>query len=233
MTTFLGIKFSHAPTLSIFIFCLIVIIQVINKFYFTDKSRHNLSEAARIKYKETGYLVPFFQAGAIDLYRDQDYPAARITNIVIYYVLLLSGLMLTESVLGKYTMLLLLLVGVGVEFVSKQMFMLTCFPFKSITEKVSDLFCCGMSIQWYYAGVIASILFNYHFLAKKKISTFMFMLIYFAIAIGFSLYQVYVLYNSPVMKDYAWCATGTMGIAPYLIGGAFTFGSLGLLFTKF
>ena len=187
MSTFLGIKFSHTPVLAILIFLIIVSIQLINKFYFTDKGKLNLSQAARLKMKETGYLVPFFQAGAIDLYKEPTYDATRISNIVIYYVLLLSGLMLTESVLGKYTMLLLLLVAVGVEFVSTTMFSLTCFPYGAVSPDIGNTFCCGMSIQWFYAGVIASILFNYHFLAKKKISTFMFMLLYFAIGLGLSL----------------------------------------------
>jgi hypothetical protein len=60
----------------------------------------------------------------------------------------------------------------------------------------------------------------------------MFMLLYFLIGINLALYQTYYVYNTPALQDLAWCATGTMSIAPYLIGGAFTFSSLGLLFTK-
>jgi hypothetical protein len=233
MTSFLGIKFSHAPILAIIIFIIIVLMQVINKFLFIDKGKDNIAVEAKRKYKEAGYLAPFFQAGAIDMYTDNEYTSARIINIVVYYMLILTGLILTESILGRYTMLLLLLVGVGVEFVSFAMLKMTCFPYGQFTSTVGDLFCCGVNIQWYYAGVIASILLNYHFLAKKKITTALFMLMYFVIGIALSLYQTYYIYNVPIMKEIAWCATGTMSIAPYLIGGAFTFGSLNLLFTKF
>lgn len=84
----------------------------------------------------------------------------------------------------------------------------------------------------YVLGIIASILFNYHFLANKKVSTSLFVVMYFVLGLLLAFGQFKFLENQGDKRTVG-CVTVTTGLVPYLLGGAFTFGSLGLLFTKF
>lgn len=233
MKSLLGVKLSHTPVLAIITFIIIVVVQMVNKFVFLDKNKLNIAETLKQKYNKvgTGFLYPFFQAGSIDMYKDNVYNVKRIINIILYYLYLLGGLMLTEAVFNRYTMLLLLLVGVGVEFITPAMTHITC----TISTKgvVGGIFCCGESLTWYYLGVIASILLNYHFLSKKKISSLLFILLFIIIGGLVGVYNALYVYKELEQLNANWCYATTVSIIPYLLGGVFTFGSLGLLMTKF
>jgi hypothetical protein len=233
MKSLLGVKLSHTPVLAIITFIIIVVVQMVNKFLFLDKNKPNLAQSLREKYHKAGlgFLYPFFQAGSIDMYKEKVYNGKRIIGIILYYLYLLGGLMLTEAVFNRYTMLLLLLVGVGVEFVSPAMLHLTCS--NATKGIVGEIFCCGESLTWYYLGVIASILLNYHFLSKKKISSFLFVLLFLIIGALVGAYNALYVYKEFDQLKVNWCYATTISIIPYLLGGAFTFGSLGLLLTKF
>jgi hypothetical protein len=233
MTSVLGIKMTHAPVLSIIVMILIVTMQLVNKFLFTDKKKPNVLLTLRKQSHELGATMPFFQAGAIDMYAVKTYTPYRIVMMTMYYLSLLVGLMLTETVFGRYNMLLLLLVGVGINFISPLIGSINCFkqtPFETVS--IRDSLCCGESLTWYYVGIIASILLNYHFLANKKVTTALFIVVYFIIGLLLTFGQVKYLEKQADLRISS-CVTVTTGLVPYLLGGAFTFGSLGLLFTKF
>lgn len=233
MTSVLGIKMTHAPVLSIIVMILIVTLQLLNKFLLTDNQKPNLLLTLREQSYELGGMMPFLQASSIDMYVEKNYSAYRIFMIIMYYLAILVGMMLTETVFGRYNMLLLLLVGVGINFVSPLFARITCYkatPFADVS--VNDKLCCGQSMTWYYIGIISSILLNYHFISNKKISTSLFVVLYLIIGLLLSFGQYKYLENQND-KRVVGCVTATTCLVPYLIGGAFTFGSLGLLFTKF
>jgi hypothetical protein len=234
MTSLLGIKMSHAPVLSIIVMILIVTLQLVNKFLFTDKEKPNLLLTLRKQSHELGGAsMPFLQASSIDMYSSKTYTPYRIVMIVMYYLSLLVGLMLTETVFGRYNMLLLLLVGVGINLVSPLFAGITCFKQANYAYvSVDHKLCCSESMTWYYVGIISSILLNYHFMSNKKVSTSLFIVIYLIIGLLLSFGQYKYLENRGD-KQTIGCITVTAGLIPYLLGGAFTFGSLGLLFTKF
>jgi hypothetical protein len=233
MKSLLGVKLSHTPILAIITFIIIVVVQIVNKFVFLDKNKPNLAKSLREKYPLAGlgFLYPFFQGGSIDMYENNIYNAKRIISIILYYLYLLGGLMLTEAVFNRYTMLLLLFIGVGIEFVSPATLYLTCS--RATKGVVGEQFCCGEAMTWYYLGIIASILLNYHFLSKKKISSLLFLLIFFIIGALVGVYNALYVYKPFEEFQINWCISLTYSIIPYLLGGAFTFGSLGLLMTKF
>jgi len=233
MKSLLGVKLSHTPILAIIMFIIIVVMQMVNKFVFLDKNKPNMAETLKQKYHKVGagFLYPFFEGGSIDMYKEKVYNARRIISIILYYLYLLGGLMLTEAVFNRYTMLLLLLVGVGVEFVTPPMTQLTCTI--STKGNAGGIFCCGESLTWYYLGVIASILLNYHFLSKKKISSLLFLLLFIIIGGLVGVYNALYVYKELDKLNANWCYATTVSIIPYLLGGVFTFGSLGLLMTKF
>ena len=231
MKSLLGIKLSHTPILAIITFIIIIVMQMVNKFVFIDKNKPNMAESLRLKYNGAGFLYPFFQGGSIDMYQNTPYNARRIIGIILYYLYLLGGLMLTEAVFNRYTMLLLLLVGVGVEFVTPSMTQLTCA--NSTKGNAGGIFCCGESLTWYYLGVIASILLNYHFLSKKKISSLLFLLLFIILGALVGVYNALYVYKELNQLNANWCYATIVSIIPYLLGGVFTFGSLGLLMTKF
>lgn len=233
MPSILGIKMTHAPVLSIIVMILIVTMQLVNKFLFVDKKKPNVLLTLRKQSHELTATMPFFQAGAINMYSEKTYTPYRIVMMTMYYLSLLVGLMLTETVFGRYNMLLLLLVGVGINFVSPLMGSITCFKYSTYeTISIRDSLCCGESLTWYYVGIIASILFNYHFLSNKKVSTSLFLVMYFVLGLLLAFGQFKFLENQGDKRTVG-CVTVTTGLVPYLLGGAFTFGSLGLLFTKF
>ena len=233
MKSLLGVKLSHTPILAIIMFIIIIVMQMVNKFVFLDKKLPNMAQSLRQKYHKegAGFMYPFFQGGAIDMYQNKPYDVKRIINIILYYLYLLGGLMLSESVFNRFTMLLLLLVGVGIEFVTPAMSQLTCSA--STRGVVGETFCCGESLSWYYLGVIASILFNYHFLSKKKISSLLFILLFLIVGGLVGVYNALYVYKDLEQLKLNWCAATSYSIIPYLLGGVFTFGSLGLLLTKF
>ena len=231
MKSLLGVKLSHTPILAIIMFIIIVVMQMVNKFVFIDKKMPNMAKSLRQQYPKAGLgiLYPFFQGGSIDMYQNKPYDAKRIINIILYYLYLLGGLMLTEAVFNRYTMLLLLFVGCAVEFIAPAKYLLTCTS--SETGVVGGEFCCGETLSWYYLGVIASILFNYHFLSKKKISSLLFILLFLIVGGLVGVYNALYVYKD--LEQLNWCAATSYSIIPYLLGGVFTFGSLGLLLTKF
>jgi hypothetical protein len=235
MTSILGIKMTHAPILSIIVMILIVTMQLVNKFLFIDKEKHNILLTLIKQKRELALTMPFFQSGSIDMYKMEKYSPYKIVMMTMYYLSLLVGLMLTETVFGRYNMLLLLLIGVGINFVVPIFDKLTCkqnlnFTFAMVFAE-SPL-CCGEPITWYYIGIIASILLNYHFLVNKKLTTLLFVFIYFIIGFLLTFGQFKFLENQN--EEYLLgCTPFIAGLVPYLLGGAFTFGSLGLLFTKF
>ena len=232
MTSVLGIKMTHVPVLSIIIMILIVTMQLVNKFLFIDKEKDNVLLTLRNQSHEFGALMPFLQAGAIDMYAKKNSTYQIIMLVGVYYFALLVGLMLTETVFGGYNMLLLLLVGVGINFVTPIMTKLTCQKHVVSCVNMIDSLCCGQPLTWYYIGIIASILFNYHFLANKKVSTSLFVIMYFVLGLLLAFGQFKFLENTGDKRSVA-CVTFIFNLVPYLLGGAFTFGSLGLLFTKF
>jgi hypothetical protein len=73
MTSVLGIKMTHAPVLSIIVMILIVTMQLVNKFLFTDKDKPNVLLTLRKQSHELAATMPFFQAGAIDMYAVKTY----------------------------------------------------------------------------------------------------------------------------------------------------------------
>jgi hypothetical protein len=235
MPSILGIKMTHAPVLSIIVMILIVTMQLVNKFLFIDKEKHNILLTLIKQRQELAITMPFFQSGSIDMYKMKKYSPYKIVMMTMYYLSLLVGLMLTETVFGRYNMLLLLLIGVGINFVVPILDNLTCkFRHQVVFTQVSSgtTLCCGEPITWYYVGIIASILLNYHFLSNKKVSTSLFVFIYFIIGFLLTFGQFKFLENQN--EEYLLGCTPFMtGFVPYLLGGAFTFGSLGLLFTKF
>jgi hypothetical protein len=238
MTYFLGIKMTHVPVLSIIIMILIVTMQLVNKFLFIDKEKHNILLTLIKQKRELALTMPFFQSGSIDMYKMKKYSPYKIVMMTMYYLSLLVGLMLTETVFGRYNMLLLLLIGVGINFVVPIFDELTCekqyykesIPVSMVSSGTP--LCCGEPITWYYIGIIASILLNYHFLVNKKLTTLLFVFIYFIIGFLLTFGQFKFLENQND-KSLLGCTPFMTGLVPYLLGGAFTFGSLGLLFTKF
>ena len=233
MTSILGIKMTHAPVLSIIVMILIVTMQLVNKFLFIDKEKHNILLTLIKQKRELALTMPFFQSGSIDMYKMEKYSPYKIVMMTMYYLSLLVGLMLTETVFGRYNMLLLLLIGVGINFVVPIFDQLTCakdLPFAMVSTGTT--LCCGEPLTWYYVGIIASILLNYHFLVNKKLTTLLFVFIYFIIGFLLTFGQFKFLENQND-KRLLGCTTFIGGLVPYLLGGAFTFGSLGLLFTKF
>lgn len=233
MTSILGIKMTHAPVLSIIVMILIVTMQLVNKFLFTDKKKDNVLLTLRKQSHEFGALMPFLQAGAIDMYATKNSTYQIIMLVGVYYFALLVGLMLTETVFGRYNMLLLLVVGVGINFVTPIMINLTCQKHNLVScVEMRNSLCCGQPLTWYYIGIIASILFNYHFLSNKKVSTSLFIIMYFVLGLLLAFGQFKFLENTDDKRTVA-CVTFIFNLVPYLLGGAFTFGSLGLLFTKF
>ena len=233
MKSLLGVKLSQTPILAVITFIIIVVVQIVNKFVFLDKEKPNLAKSLREQYPKAGlgFLYPFFQGGAIDMHKENVYNARRIISIILYYLYLLGGLMLTEAVFNRYTMLLLLFVGCGIEFVSPATLHLTCS--QATKGVVGENFCCGETMTWYYLGIIASILLNYHFLSKKKISSLLFLLIFIIIGALVGVYNALYVYKEFDVLKLNWCVSIVYSIIPYLLGGAFTFGSLGLLMTKF
>jgi hypothetical protein len=235
MISVLGIKMTHVPVLSIIIMILIVTMQLVNKFLFIDKEKHNILLTLIKQQQELAITMPFFQSGSIDMYKMEKYSPYKIVMMTMYYLSLLVGLILTETVFGRYNMLLLLLIGVGINFVVPILDNLTCKDRQQIVFTMvssGSPLCCGEPITWYYVGIIASILLNYHFLVNKKLTTLLFVVIYFIIGFLLTFGQFKFLKNQN--EEYLLGCTPFMtGLVPYLLGGAFTFGSLGLLFTKF
>jgi hypothetical protein len=231
MTSVLGIKMTHVPVLSIIVMILIVTMQLVNKFLFIDKEKDNILRTLIKKQPELALTMPFLQAGAIDMYAEKLSTYQIIMLVGVYYFTLLVGLMLTETIFGGYNMLLLLLVGVGINFVTPIMGNLICLKHRVSCVAMMDRLCCGQPLTWYYIGIIASILFNYHFLSNKKVSTSLFIIMYFVLGLLLAFGQFKFLENQG--DNSAECVTFIFNLVPYLLGGAFTFGSLGLLFTKF
>jgi len=241
----LGIQLKKTPTLGLTMMMAIVAIQLVNKFAYPDKKKvqvsveefetvksGSLQESAR--HNSAGFTGPLFQAAAADMHtQDEDYSTKRIVAMVIYYFFVLTGLVLGESVLGHFNLLMLVTVGIMVEYLTVAMMTISCTT--SPVGMVGGRFCCGEYFGWFMCGVTAAILFNYHFLKSRKVSTFVFGLMFLALGAGTMMYQKYYVGfpgDNKVDEATEWCAAATQSGVPYLLGGMTTMGALGLLFTK-
>jgi hypothetical protein len=238
---FLGIKLNHSPVIAWLLIITIVAVQLVNKFVFRVKASEgfmdykSIQEAAR--ENNAGFSDPFFQIAAADMYAEgRKYNTNFIVNAIIYYFFLASGLILSECLLGHFNMIMLVIVGIMVSYLTPAMTVMSCNKGVGMPP-VGGVYCCGEYFAWFMSGITMAILLNYHFLKTKKVSTFMFGLLFLVFGLGVLMYQSYFNMkhlNDPVMKalvpeNVGWCIKTTTSVVPYLLGGLTTMGMMGLL----
>lgn len=233
-----GIHLKQKPVLGLMIMLVIITIQLLNKFVYYEKKPKAIENFYSIQEKareyNAGFASPFFQAAAADMFTQEgEYNTKRIMGIVIYYLFVLTGLLLGESVLGHFNLIMLVIIGIMVEYLTKAMIMVSCY--QKETALVGGEYCCGQYFAWFMCGVTSAILFNYHFLKTKKVTTFIFGLMFLALGFGILMYQKYFI-GMPSGLDSdektSWCVAATQSTVPYLLGGMTSMGAMGLLFTK-
>ena len=257
--SFLGVQLKQRPFLAWALILGIVAIQLVNRFVMNEKNnkrhysieelfsdRHTLQEEAQ--KKGLGFSDPLFQVAAADMYTARKHDNTKeIVSTILYYFFLLSGLVLAESVLGHFNMIMLVIVGVMVSYLTSAMTTISCVNNSSGVSVglVGNQYCCGEYFTWFMAGVTMAVVFNYHFLKTKKVSHFLYGLMFLVFGFGVLMYQKYY-YNtdydvrvagmSKSAKDMGegtkWCIQATQSVVPYLLGGMTTMGMMGLLFTK-
>jgi hypothetical protein len=225
----LGIKFKQTPIMAISVVMVVVAVQLLNKFLYLDNGKDMATEAHNAG---AGFASPFLQAGAVGMYdKDINMNARKIVTYVFYYLFLLLGLMVSESVLGHYTMLVTLLMAVVVNTFIPIFSLVSC---NSLKFSQPD-FCCGENISWFYLGVLCAILFNYHYLSNKKITHMLYMFLFLAVGVGIYFFnalfynknRVFEVKGDKVEGDV--CYNLVNDVVPYLLGGLLTMSQLGLL----
>jgi len=220
---------TNIPYLTPLIFILVVILQLVNKYQYVDKKYSDMSIELRNKYTFLGYLNPFLQASSIGLHSQPNYNTKLIINIILYYGVLLTGLYLTETIMGRFTMLLILLVAIGVEFISPAMYQLTCIPADTIPFGLVGIKgCCGEAFTWFYLGVILVVLYNTK-LGKNMSHLVSYLVVMILVGLFIILYSTfYYFMDKEQTASKTICPSITIGLVPYLLGNLFTVGLLNL-----
>jgi hypothetical protein len=238
LKSFLGVKLNHRPVLAWVLILAIVAVQLINKFVFHVKVKENFTDYMSVqdaaRQNNAGFTDPFFQIAAADMYADgRQFNTRFVVNAIIYYFFLTSGLVLSECLLGHFNMIVLVIVGIMVSYLTDAVTAISCIKTGEPSGKVGGVYCCGEYFSLFMAGITMAILLNYHFLKAKKISSFMFGLLFLVFGVGVLMYQSYFnmkSLNGPDAKA-GWCVKSTTSVVPYLLGGMTTMGMMGLLFT--
>lgn len=238
LKSFLGIKLNHSSVLAWLFILTIVAVQLVNRFVYNVKASDNvllsndksLQKLARDNY--AGFTDPFFQIAAANMYaKDRKYNLHFIVNAIIYYFFLISGLVLSECLLGHFNMIILVVLGMMVSYLTSAMNNIYCKTNTPAVGMVGGVYCCGEHFAWFMSGVTMAILLNYHFFKTKKVSTFMLGLLFLVFGAGILMYEHF--FNMKQLdksNGVEWCMQATSSVRPYLFGGVITMGMMGLLF---